>query len=588
MTVLLDIEIPRTIDVLVERLSRPALRGARVEAWVFEDGEARAAAEAALARHGVRARFRSAYKPLVHHVLEEGVPEDASLRLRYPVRPEANPGRFLMEAYPLAALSRFGAFAAEPAGPEPACELLVDTRQGSTTHSVFLPNRLRRDALGRDALCPSAWLRVRGSADAVEDCDEPLASDYELAFDAVMAAVSAHRWPREEPFFDALRVRVEIGGVENDLPVFAERMSTREALHEELYFSLLEFFHRRSGRPDGDRTLRPGQIVPDIVGTEGPTRVRVTLATHEQADDPVAGPEADWAACDTPPPLAGVQGALDAFAGTPIAAPTRQGRTVRGVIVAGEGPPVLVTGGQHANETSGVVGALRAAAALRDAGAAFAVIPAENPDGYALHQQLIGTAPHHMHHAARYTALGDDLEYRVAPPFLEQAARNEAIRATGALLHINLHGYPAHEWTRPLSGYVPRGFEAWAIPKGFFLILRHHPGLDAYGLDFLERLTARLAEDAELAAFNAAQLAAYRAHAGAIGFPVLNGFACMMAERPAQPTPLQLITEYPDETIHGAAFRLAHVTQARAALFARDLLAEDVAGGRWPGRPASA
>ena len=54
------------------------------------------------------------------------------------------------------------------------------------------------------------------------------------------------------------------------------------------------------------------------------------------------------------------------------------------------------------------------------------------------------------------------------PPY-EIGARNQALELSGAQLHLNLHGYPAHEWTRPFTGYLPRGFELWTIPKGFFL-----------------------------------------------------------------------------------------------------------------------
>ncbi len=56
----------------------------------------------------------------------------------------------------------------------------------------------------------------------------------------------------------------------------------------------------------------------------------------------------------------------------------------------------------------------------------------------------------------------------------EKAIRVEAEARTNAKLHVNLHGYPSHEWTRPLSGYVPRSFAMWTLPKGFFLIIRHH------------------------------------------------------------------------------------------------------------------
>ena len=66
-------------------------------------------------------------------------------------------------------------------------------------------------------------------------------------------------------------------------------------------------------------------------------------------------------------------------------------------------------------------------AALVDQGTHFALIALENPDGYALHRELRAHAPEHMHHAARYTALGDDVEFREQAPFFEREARHQAL-----------------------------------------------------------------------------------------------------------------------------------------------------------------
>lgn len=176
-----------------------------------------------------------------------------------------------------------------------------------------------------------------------------------------------------------------------------------------------------------------------------------------------------------------------------------------------------------------------------------------------------------MHHAARYSALGDDIGYRERAPLLERAARDQAIALSGAQLHVNLHGYPAHEWTRPLSGYIPRGFELWTIPKGFFLVLRHHPGWAEAGRQLLDGVTARLAAVPGLLDFNAHQIAWYRAHALADSFDTLHGIPVQVTECTHEATPLSLITEFPDETIYGAAFRFAHDVQTAAVLAAVDV-----------------
>ena len=555
--VLLDATIPRTLDALVREFSAPEWTGGRVEIWVFEDRAARQAAAMRLIHRGVLARVRSAYKPLVHAMCEEFKVGEGSLTIGVP-EPAA---RFKLETFPLAGLLDTNRI--EFVRSTVPMSYVIDDDE------VFAPNRTHADG----ALSPCGWVRAYRAGDILTPVrDEPVETEYEQVFRAVMDAVARHDWGRDTPYFDTLEIAVAIPGIEMALDWHDEVVSTREALHEDLYFSLLEFFQRHAGRPPGDRGLQPGQIVPEIVAGEGDTRVRVTLEAHRVEAEP-PGDAGDLDLIERPLTAGEIATALAALGGEPFLHRSVQGRAIPGLFRAGTGPGIAVTAGQHANETSGVVGALRAARRLMaETGMAFALVPQDNPDGYALHQRLRAGNPRHMHHAARYTALGDDLEARTAPPLHEKAARMEAIARSGAVLHLNLHGYPAHEWTRPLTGYLPRGFEMWSIPKGFFLILRHGPGLGAQAEPFLRALTARLADDPALAAFNAAQLAVWEAHAGAADFPVWNGIPCMVAERGGQPTPFQLITEYPDETIYGDAFRLAHTTQMRTVLEAAALV----------------
>ena len=174
-----------------------------------------------------------------------------------------------------------------------------------------------------------------------------------------------------------------------------------------------------------------------------------------------------------------------------------------------------------------------------------------------------------MHHAARYTAFGDDLEYRQNPAALyEHGIRAQAEALTGAQLHINLHGYPAHEWTRPLSGYVPRGFAMWTLPKGFFLVMRHREGWGDIARRLTEAVTADLARNTALMDMNARQIALYGIHAGETGFEMINGFPCYIGHDPRHRVPLTLITEYPDETIYGDAYTAAHTSQMQTVLAA--------------------
>ena len=595
MTTLLDEHVPRTLDTLLSRLEHDAPAGSRVEAWLFEGASARREAERGLRGRGIEAVVRSAYKPLMHFFLEEI--DTVGLRratVHYPVRDDANEKRFRLEAYPLSPLLPGVDLRFAPGSAETEYRVELERRDGGMeSRSVFVPNRIREDHLGERVLAPTGWLRVTGPEDARPRIDEPVVTEYEAIFERAMNAVRAHDWGTREPYFEQLVIRAEVPDAEQRLAFGEECLSTCEALHEELYFSILEFFKHRAGRPIDDRTTRPGQIVPDIRQGAASPRVRVTLETpaaDEGAARAAAGaaalsrlpsrpfrrtsaafaaPAVSLDAAAAPLAITEVWAATAALEGRPFSARSRQGRPVPWVYRPGRRPAVVVTGGQHANETTGVVAALRAARRLAaDPGASFAVIPLENPDGYALHRRLCGANPRHMHHAARYTALGDDLGSRSSEPWYEKEARLEAQRLSRAALHINLHGYPSHEWTRPLTGYLPRGFQTWSVPKGFYLILRHHGGWRSRAGEFLEAVTSRLAAVPGLADLNRAQIAAAEAHAGERPDPILHWIPCQVTEDDAAPFPLALITEFPDETIYGDLFVLGHTVLMETVLAA--------------------
>lgn len=573
---LLDVTLPRTLDRWVSQFEQAEWRGARVEGWLFEGVAARRAAERQLAAAGVTATLRSAYKPLLHYFLEEvDCAALAAVTVTYPVHPAASPRRFLLEAYPLAALLPGCQLAFEPGTDDLHYQVALTLKDGRHLDArVWAPNRVHVDHLDATLLSPTGWLRTRTASGPLVQMDVPQKTDYEQVFEQIVQAVQQQPWPAREPYFERLDIRVDLPGDELALPVDHECMSTFEALHEDIYFSLLEIFQRQSGRATSDRRLQPGQIVPDVRASNTAPRLRMALSRFDV-------PAQDLRACASPAPGQALErlGAaphperiaaeMQELGGQRFRALSRQGRAVEGLYHAGPGAAVIISGGQHANETSGVVGALRAAQRLKASdNAHFALIALENPDGYALHRELCAQHPRHMHHAARYSALGDDIEYRDQAPLYEREAREQALALSGAQLHVNLHGYPAHEWTRPLSGYVPRGFELWTIPKGFFLILRHHPGWQAQGRALLERVSAALLQVEGLPAYNARQMALYERHAGELPFEVINGTACSQSETTRPGPPVTLITEFPDETVHDERFRFAHTVQMATVLAA--------------------
>ncbi|MGV1871851.1 M14 family metallopeptidase [Agrobacterium rosae] len=571
MTEIFSQTFERTLDDLVEQ----AVAGQSLEAWTFDDVNSRRDAERRLAERGVTARIRSAYKPLLHSLLEEIDLEGVeSIQIAYPVHPDAPANRFRLEAYPLAAL--VGKIKIDFVPREDAAffyDVSLKRAAGTETLKVLAPNRVHIDIVGETNVSPTGWLRHG-------ELSERLETDYERLFESAINAVARHDWGNEEPYFDELNIRVLYPSEDLSLAIGDEMVSLREALHEDFYFSLLEFFQKKSGRPLGDRGLKPGQIVPEVTKSDAGISVRIETRPLGKAFLDSADQVIETAAA--PLSTDQISNQLTEIGGDEFTARARSGRQVTARYFSGSDAAVMISGGQHPNETTGIVGALRAARELQTkAGAHFTISPLENPDGYAIHQRLRVDNPRHMHHAARYTALGDDLEYRTfenSGAYLnEKEIRFKAQDLSGATLHVNLHGYPSHEWTRPLSGYVPRNFAMWTLPKGFFLVVRHHAGWTEQADALLDKVTRHLGTIPGLLEYNDRQIALYEIHAGETGFRIINGFPCLSSIDDRHTVPMTLITEYPDETIYGDDFIAGHTAQMHTVMSAYEAWQEIMA-----------
>ena len=566
MSQIFDQTFERTLDTLLAN----AEPGQSFEAWSFDDAKSRREAENRLKKKGVSARIRSAYKPLLFTFLEEiSLDGVDTIEVRYPVHASAPANRFRLEAYPLAALvgdTKIDFIARKD--DEFHYDVTLSRNGKTETLKVLAPNRVHTDIVGETNVSPTGWFRPAGNASG-----ERLETDYERLFEAAIQAIADHGWGDNEPFFEELNIRVTHPAEDLPLAVGDEVVSLREALHEDFYFSLLEFFQKKSGRPLGDRGLKPGQIVPEILKSEGEVSVRIEARRLTTVF--LDGREQEIDTASEPVAAGQLTKLLEEIGGEAFEARSRSGRILAARYVAGSDAAVMISGGQHPNETTGIVGAIRAARRLAGRkGAHFTISPLENPDGYALHQRLRADNPRHMHHAARYTALGDDLEYRTlensGSHINEKEIRFKAQDISGASLHVNLHGYPSHEWTRPLSGYVPRNFAMWTLPKGFFLIIRHHADWERQAEALLDRVTRHLGAIPGLLDYNNRQIALYEIHAGETGFRIINGFPCLSSVDDRHTVPMTLITEYPDETIYGNDFITGHTAQMETVLSAYD------------------
>ena len=564
-----DRKYSRTLDALHE------LPENITDVWLFETAWARRQAEIRLASSGRIVRIHSAYKSLLYSVLEQHLFDDAErVSIHYPVVEHDEPLRFRLECYPLQDLYPDIDITFVPLSHSgndlPVYRLIMSADNEEREHVVEAPVRWKDHPGGKRLLVASGWIKFADDQSAL------LPTDFEQMFDDICAFL--HDMPLkpllatepEGPFFDQLDICVTAPFHDEPLPVGNESISLAEALHEEIYFTGIEIFKRRLGLPALSRELKPGQIVPNICsGNSISVSITATVSQIDLDRDQPGCPALDQVTHWLYPSQ--VRSYLQRVNGHAIQAMSRQGRRVEGRVVEIDGLPdsamLAISAAQHANESSGVVAALRAALELQQTGkVSFSICPVENVDGYALYHRLCLQNPHHMHHAARYTAGGNDLSHSEGA--YESGIRRAAVEALPSLVHVNLHGYPAHEWTRPLSGYVPEGFLRWTIPKGFFLICDYsdekHLGLAS---QILDAALQALYEYPEMMAINRRMLRSYKRIIGSLDFELYRDCIPYTLTRcTREPYPISLITEAPDESVYGEDFRIAHEAQYRVVM----------------------
>ena len=547
------------------------------QAWLFESKKARAKIEAEWAKQGKALKLHSAYKSLLHTILEDSALKTATdILIRYPVVEGDDPQRFRLECYPVndlvTATVRFEAFEAEMGETELPC-YEVETESG--TKRFPIPVRWVTSKSGKRQLVACGWvINQQGEGRYLPTEFDSIFNDAcQYLSELPLQPISASE--KNGPFFDRLVVHIGLPMKDTPLPVNNESISFIEAMHEDIYFSALEIFHHRLNRLANDRSLKIGHIIPDVYYAYKP---KLSISLNPPATKDNDGDESHLATCldklgHWPTPQR-ISNQLDKLDGTRFETTSRQGRPVCGcAVVSGSKVKLAISGGQHANESSGIVGGLRAAKALKEQGTVdFTICPSENTDGYALFRQLCVKNPNHMHHAARYTGTGADLTHSKTH---ESLIRNMAKAQLVADVHVNLHGYPAHEWTRPLSGYVPEGFTTWTIPKGFFLICRYNSGYEAKAKVLLEAAIQAVIEHDAQRQQNTEMLKRFFDIVEGSNFKVAEGVVpYMIDENNDTDYPIEIITEAPDETVYGEDYRVAHESHYRVIMAIAKALAE--------------
>ncbi|WP_413700630.1 hypothetical protein ACLKMH_01710 [Psychromonas sp. KJ10-10] len=399
MNPVLTTTIKATLPELVKKYGQPKYKHHRVEIWVFNDRNTRMKAEKQLLNLGIIAKVRSAYKPLLNTLMEELDIEHTNLvrlEVKYPVNDHCPPNRFALEAYPLGGMlgsEKISFVANRSRSLTYEIEAILQTGE-KITRNVLAPSAVKKSATYERYLSPTGWIRIE-DPQGNRFVDQRINTDYEQVFDTVMQAISLNSWPCES--FEELNIKVKGPMFDEKLPYAHEHISLSEALHEDFYFTIQEWFKYQAGKAPHDRSFRFGQIIPDITSQIGDYDICVRqdpyILTNREMPRQVLE--------KTQEPLSSSQisSELGDIKGERLSALSVAGRSVQAVYHQGADQPVLISGGQHANELSGIVGALRHAKVLAEHSEShFVISPLENPDGYETFLRLSQTNPTHMHH----------------------------------------------------------------------------------------------------------------------------------------------------------------------------------------------
>lgn len=600
---------------LLDRQELPKGMPLNVGGYLSESPEVRQMlalqAQEALRAKGITAQvwLRSSYKTGLFWVLEEIVPKlrragADGIKLLYPTQTETPAWRFLQETFPLVSLvEREGLRFSAEARDDGAMGYSAIALKGSRAlwqQDCLLPLYRRTAVGGSTVWASSGQLWIKGGHRVIQ---ERIPTDGELFWDwytgEVLPQLLELSHKGQGPFFRNLTVRAQLSEPEVPLGIAQEWASMPEALAEEVYFTTLEAFKDRMHLALDGRSLVTGRIVPIVQTAPGRAGWAKAVLIENGAKaldvpEPIALSlkEKSLGQLEAHPQLPPWQSTgLDEATSSPETLPPRplrpreiwqaayglgqrltlslevpafsyDGRPVIALTQAIDPhkPALLVTAGQHANEQTGPRAALHLSEALAQQDALnWAVLPLENPDGSQLHHALMQLAPHHMHHPARYTSLGDDLQARMQQdnPRYEAAGRHWALQRLKPKVHLNLHGYPSHEWTRPFNGYVPRGFESWALPMGVLGIVVFDPNQKTAASELVVHIAKALNQNQELKQLTDAALKRREAHSFNPPYQRVEGFPFLLIERSKSSEGLiEVITEMPDETVYGLEFEL--------------------------------
>ncbi|MCP3740097.1 M14 family metallopeptidase [Rossellomorea sp. BNER] len=301
-----------------------------------------------------------------------------------------------------------------------------------------------------------------------------------------------------KPLFDRIEIVAQMSEEERRLNLDEERISSMEALHEDLYFNTLDFFIVKGEETIGKGFPAPGGVYP-FVKAVSDVKPKAAIVAYPWKEEEIF----DWKTTsiffkgESPVKVVMIEGngaekQLDlteskvsekrkrhnlpqnlvkqwvptlSYRGEPIPVLEMFSETKEQFYsplkLTTYKPTILIEAGHHANEVSSTPAILELMEELAVSRTDLlrkvnlVVIPLANPDGAKLHEKMVTDNPQWKHHAARYNAVG--LEYSHVR--YKRTAFGEAdivpliMKKWAPDIVIDDHGIPSHEWIQPFAGY---------------------------------------------------------------------------------------------------------------------------------------
>jgi len=172
-----------------------------------------------------------------------------------------------------------------------------DSSGNSLLHATFDPRFARRPLFDlfpeyADATVATGWIKASVNDHTI--VDERIKTDYERFWDGYQSVLQRLRDyvlrlhkgapdPAASPHFEELVVDVELSEPDFQLDLDEERISTLEALHEDIYFETLLFLEVLGNATCGKPLRYPGRIIPRVHPSRpGPGKARIHLTGYRE------------------------------------------------------------------------------------------------------------------------------------------------------------------------------------------------------------------------------------------------------------------------------------------------------------------